>query len=673
MEEQIQSKVENIDKLVKVKNIAITYLINLLIIFYMEIVVKISIYNTILDIGTLYIFIFSVAVAGLITFINMLFNKRLISIIITSIIHLFLAFYFSFYLLYYNFFKTFFVWITVDMADDVMAFPKEILSIITNNYYYIIIMFIPAIIYIIYLSKKKTYVSYNTLNKVGIFIISVIFYLGGVGLINLDSETKSVYYDTLQPVEYVKRFGVLQTTKKDIIDYIFENNEPSLDLEEAKQVSNTELIQSQEDYDPNIMDIDFEELIKNESNKTIKELHKYFSTVEPSYKNEYTGMFKGKNLIFLTLEGFSYKVIDKELTPTLYKMFNEGFVFENFYTSLWGGSTATGEYTATTGNFYNNAKCLEISSNNYLPFTMGNQFKKLGYTTLAYHNNSYTYYKRNLSHPNMGYEYIGIGNGLTGLTDVWPRSDEEMAEATIGQFIDKEPFHVYYMTVSGHANYSWSGNNMCRKHKAEVKNLNKSETIKAYYACQLEVENMLTTLVEALDEKGILENTVFAMSADHYPYALKNSELAELYDLPEENLDSNFDLYRNAFILWSASMEEPVIISKPCSSIDIIPTLSNLFGLEYDSRLIMGTDILSNSENIAIINFNGAGGYWNWITEQGKYYSSSKKFIQSEECNLNDDEIEEYVDRINKIVSNKESASLKVLNNDYYRYVFKNN
>ena len=85
----------------------------------------------------------------------------------------------------------------------------------------------------------------------------------------------------------------------------------------------------------------------------------------------------------------------------------------------------------------------------------------------------------------------------------------------------------------------------------------------------------------------------------------------------------------------------------------------------------MGTDILSNSENIAIINFNGAGGYWNWTTDQGKYYSSSKKFIPSDECDLNDDEIEKYIDRINKIVSNKESASLKILNNDYYKYVFK--
>ena len=463
----------------------------------------------------------------------------------------------------------------------------------------------------------------------------------------------------------------MQTSKKDIIECISGNNEPELDLEEVQLVVNNELVETEKEYEPNVMDIDFKKLSEGETNNTIKQLHEYFNSVEPSYKNKYTGMFEGKNLIFLTLEGFSYKAIDKELTPTLDKMSTEGFVFENFYTSLWGGSTATGEYTATTGNFYNNAKCLEISSNRYLPFTMGNQFKKLGYTTLAYHNNSYTYYKRNLSHPNMGYKYTGIGNGLNGLTDVWPRSDEEMAKATISQFIDKEPFHVYYMTVSGHANYSWDGNNMSRKHKDEVVNLDCSETIKAYYACQLEVENMLTQLIDALDEKGILDNTVFAMSADHYPYALKDNELAELYGISEKNIDSNFDLYKNAFILWSASMEEPVMISKPCSSIDIIPTLSNLFGLEYDSRLIMGTDILSDSENIAIVNFNGAGGYWNWATEQGKYYSNTKKFVPSEECTLSEEEIVKYIDRINKIVSNKESASLKILNNDYYKYVFK--
>ena len=108
-------------------------------------------------------------------------------------------------------------------------------------------------------------------------------------------------------------------------------------------------------------------------------------------------------------------------------MSNEGFVFENYYNSLWGGSTASGEYSNVTGNFYNAANCLRKSGSTKQPFVLGNQMKKIGYKTYAYHNNTYTYYTRNLSHPNFGYSYKGIGNGLTGLKSCWPRSDYEMA------------------------------------------------------------------------------------------------------------------------------------------------------------------------------------------------------------------------------------------------------
>lgn len=106
-------------------------------------------------------------------------------------------------------------------------------------------------------------------------------------------------------------------------------------------------------------------------------MHEYFAKVDPSKKNEYTGKYKGKNLIFITAEGFSPYAVNRDLTPTLYKMQEEGFKFKNFYTPLWGVSTTDGEYVACTGllpkegiwSFYK-------SSDNYLPFAMGNQLKR---------------------------------------------------------------------------------------------------------------------------------------------------------------------------------------------------------------------------------------------------------------------------------------------------------
>ena len=427
------------------------------------------------------------------------------------------------------------------------------------------------------------------------------------------------------------------------------------------------------EYGDNVMDIDFAALAEAETNKDIKAAHEYFGSLTPTKKNAYTGMFKGKNLIFMTLEGFSYKTIDKDRTPTLYKMATEGFVFNNYYNSLWGGSTATGEYTTMTGLFHNSAKCLEMSAKDNMYFAMGNQLSRIGYKTYAFHNHYYTYYGRDKSHPNFGYEFIAINHGLEGLTDCWPRSDYEMAVATLPYYINLEqPWHAYYMTVSGHANYSFMGNNMSKRHKDVVENLTCSDNVKAYHACQYEVELMLEELVRQLDEAGELENTVFVMNADHYPYALSDSELAELYGIPEAGIHKNFDLLRNGLIIWSASMTEPVVVDKPCSSIDIIPTISNLFGLEYDSRLLMGVDILSDTMPLVILNQDGDGSAWNWINAYGAYNSATKTFTPYPGFEASDEEIAAYVKQMNGVVQRKNKYAHLILEKNYYAYLFGN-
>ena len=94
-------------------------------------------------------------------------------------------------------------------------------------------------------------------------------------------------------------------------------------------------------------------------------------------------------------------------------------------------------------------------------------------------------------------------------------------------------------------------------------------------------------LLDQLDKAGIADKTLIAISADHYPYGLEDNEID---DLAGHVVEKNFELYKSPFILYTKGME-PVTIDKPCSSLDIIPTLSNLLGLEYDSRLLMGKDI----------------------------------------------------------------------------------
>ena len=97
------------------------------------------------------------------------------------------------------------------------------------------------------------------------------------------------------------------------------------------------------------------------------------------------------------------------------------------------------------------------SYNISLPYAFGNVFSNLGYITNAYHNGTYRYYNRHRSHPNMGYNYMGCGNGMEKLINCksWPQSDFEMIDSTFELYSNEENFMTYFLTVSGHLEYNF--------------------------------------------------------------------------------------------------------------------------------------------------------------------------------------------------------------------------
>ena len=428
------------------------------------------------------------------------------------------------------------------------------------------------------------------------------------------------------------------------------------------------------------MDLDFSASSSLADQKTLAKMNQYFSSITPSQENEYTGMFEGKNLIQITAEAFCPYVISKELTPTLYQLTHEGFVFTNYYQPGWGQSTTGGEFAAMTGiipTWINNNLSFYVSSNDYMPFALGNQFRTLGYKTLAYHDNSYTYYNRNLTHPNLGYDFYGLGNGLdlTVNGKDWPYSDLEMMELTVSDYIDDyvkngTPFHTYYMTVSGHANWSWGSDAMAAKNReaAEAAYPDASQPVQGYIAANLELEYALEYLMQQLEEAGIADDTVICLTADHYPYALVTDE-ADYYQELSGTQDSELDIsrYRNTLILWCGSMEEPVTVDTPCSSIDINPTLSNLFGLEYDSRLMSGHDIFAKNYDASLpstcmplVILPTARGN-SWITAAGTYDAKTGTFTPNEGITVSDD----YVETVNSLIDAKEQYARLMIQYDY--------
>lgn len=409
----------------------------------------------------------------------------------------------------------------------------------------------------------------------------------------------------------------------------------------------------------NVTNLDLDALIASESDEEIRDMHAYFSQQIPTAKNEKTGMFQGYNLILLTCEAFSHLAIDPELTPTLYKMQTEGFHFTNFYTPIWGVSTSDGEYVAMTGTLPEpGVWSFFRSSEKYMPMTMVAQLKELGYSAYAYHNHNYGFYDRDLSHPNLGYDYKAVGNGLEDLiTEQWPESDLEMIDVTTAEYMGKEPFHAYYMTVSGHLQYNFEGGNaMATKNQALVQDLPYSDAVKAYLACQIELDRAMNLLLQRLEEAGVADRTVIVLSADHYPYGLTDEEIGELQGHP---LETNFEKYRNACIIYKKGMT-PETVDWPCSSLDLLPTLCNLFGLEYDSRFYVGHDVFSDAKPLIIFQNRS------WITDQARYNAETGAVESLTGAEVSD----EYVDRIDSMVSNKFAISTKILENDYWAKLF---
>lgn len=683
--------------------------------FFLEIIERIFTFRGMSFLQFIMILLFSVSAGSLISFAtSFIKNKKALKITYLVILGA-ISVIFSAQLIYYKFFKTFFSWDSVGMAGQLTDFYREVFKAIFTNFFRILILFIPFILILIFFKRFSVYKRVPRKDKFSLAVLMIVPFLLASLIITIDRSDGGLYYTYNHPTinESAMDFGVVTSTRlslhhmlfgddsvepggdvvnPDDIDNPFEDQTPSDSETSGAETNDPAETDPSEpstpttpvDYGYNSMDIDFDKLISEAPNSTIKDMHEYFSSLTPTKKNEYTGYFEGKNLIFMSLEGFSGKVIDPELTPTLYMMANNGFVFENYYSSCWGGSTATGEYANMTGMFYNSAKCLEMSASVSMPFCLGNQFNKLGYKSYAFHSNTNTYYSRDKSLPNMGYEYIAQGSGVENLvandgsmlnTKSWPHSDYELAKVTVPKYINEEHFNIYYMTISGHCYYTWSGNKMAAKHKAEIEAIEKysgySENVKAYLACQLEVELMLKEIMAELDAAGKLEDTVFVMAADHYPYGLSDSELSELYGLPEENIHANIELYKNTLFLYCASMKEPVYVSTPCSAIDILPTVSNLFGIEYDSRFLAGTDIFSDTEPLVILNCDGAGPYWCWINKYGTYNSKTGFTVSEAYAGTDESKLSSYVKSMTSLVATRKKYSFQILTNNYFSYVFK--
>lgn len=605
------------------------------------------------------IILFSIPIAIVLNLITSVFKPK-VNKIITYIITIALIIIFGAQIVYYSMYEAIISFFSMMHGGQVTEFMEVIIDVVLRNWYGILLFIIPLIILIILSKKKVITFEKNSIKQIVIKITSVLIIqliaLLCVNFINTDDmySNKNLYYNIHVPKVTANRMGLLTTMRLDLQRFIF-GFEEKLSIE----TSTTPIEEEENSY--NVTYIDFDKLIQNEENNTIKEMHEYFSSQEASKKNKYTGMFKDKNLIVLVGESFSSLAIREDLTPNLYKLYKEGFQFDNFYTPIFPVSTADGEYITDTSLIPKEGvwSFLRVAGN-YMPYSYANVFEKQGYSSNAYHNHTATYYERDKYIETMGYNsYLAVGTGLEDRMDTsnWPNSDYEMVKTTVDDYINNEKFMAYYMTVSGHMNYTKIGNMMVYRNWDQVKDLPYSNKAKGYLAANIELDKAVGELLSRLEQAGKLEDTVIVISGDHYPYGLT---LGEINELSTFERDDKFEKFRMPFLIWSGSMKGPIKVEKIGSSLDVLPTVLNLFGAEFDSRLLMGRDILSDSNPIVIFSDRS------FITDKGRYNSLTEQFTPNEGVTVE----EGYVDKINTIIYKKYQMSRLILENDYYRKIF---
>ena len=636
-----------------------TFVIFSIFLLYYELIFKFIMIKRVFDIGLLYLFIFLLPISLLFTLLTKSFNKTLNKIFMYIFV-IILAIYFEVQLIFYNLFSVPFSFSTIGLADQALDFVNIVKDAIITNIFPFLLFLVPIVVLIVLNSLKL--VNYNKYSKGARLALAMMFitsYLATFAYLlpnkNMSNSEYKLYFKTDAAEEIVGKFGLVNYTKIDIKRQLM-GYENEIAIEKPEKITKKIKIEPEEIvYKDNVLDLEF----VDGSSKEINNLNEYFKNAIPTKQNEYTGMFKGKNLIFILAEGYNEVALDKDRTPTLYKMIHEGFNFTNFYSPVFL-STTGGEFQATTG-LIPTQETLKLwkQKEPTIPFAVGNALSKIGYRAYGYHNWTYTYYKRHITMKTLGFSnYIGCGNGMEQRLDCdWLPSDIDMMDVTTPDYVGQDGnFVAYYVTVSGHSPYN-NSDNIAKKYLDQI-STDYSSQPRYYMAAQMELDKALEKLIEKLSEAGELDNTVIAMVGDHYPYTLSIDEMNEMSSYKKDEI---VEVNKSNFFLWSSSMKKSITVDKVGSQIDVLPTLLNLFGVDYDSRLIVGKDILSDYPGIAIFSNRS------WVSDYGTY--SYGRFALKEGKVLENQE--EYIREMNNRVANGFSISKMLMNNKYYDYIIK--
>lgn len=660
------------------KNILHNFLINFVFLFILEIIFKIVNSFNLLDWSTLRISIFLLIISLIISNVEYFLPK-----IFSKIINIFIILVFSLYAYLQTGFNNFIgVYMSLGASSQfgaVVDYVKEFILSFKWYYYFNLLPIILIIIYYIFFYKKiykkfeisNESIKYKSINvkvllkKAMISIISLIVFIG-VYISTLyipfmqnklqSVSNKELFLNPSVPSVSIKEFGISTFGILDLKNYFFpqavveqyifknENNKKS-NLDQKQAIDNDK----------------WNDIIANEKDNILNTLNNYFINNNVSSMNDYTGLFKNKNLIVIMMESVNDIIINEEYYPNFYKLYSEGWHWENNFSPRNSCSTGNNEMSGMIGlySIYNTCTANKYQDNTYFE-SIFNLFNDQKYSTFSAHDYTEHYYARNTIHTNMGSnKYYGVedlGIDYSNEYKNWASDEDFMTEViNILKEYKKKKFMSWLTTVSSHQPYYSSKEG--DMYLSLFKDLNVKSEVKRYMSKLKILDNALGILLNGLDDLGILDDTVIVLFGDHYPYGLSDKMINSVldYDVSEDN-----DRERVPFVIYNTSLESKVF-EEYTSYINIVPTIANLFDLKYDPRLYVGNDILSdNYQSLTVFadsSWKNEIAYYNAAKGKIKYYTDKEYSV---------DEIKE----INDNIENKINMSSLAIKNNYFNYLY---
>jgi phosphoglycerol transferase MdoB-like AlkP superfamily enzyme len=360
----------------------------------------------------------------------------------------------------------------------------------------------------------------------------------------------------------------------------------------------------------------------------LRELEEIYSKEVTKSKNSYTNKYKGKNIIFLQLEGIDNWLLNKNDTPTLYSMLNNSINFKNHYSFYTGGgSTFNSEFAVNTGFIVPlsyNRNSYSFNKNSF-PYSMPRLFKEQGYSVNAFHMNTGEFYSRTINYKNWGYD------NYYGLIDMY-KFDDSSYELDRTMFANPEyvdlmfpedtNFVDYIITYSTHMPFN-NSKGVCKMlynldnidKEVEFSQMSEEECARRQTK---ETDYMVSLLLQELKTRGLYDNTVMVVFSDHYLYTLEDQSILSKYKNTKNNL-----INKTPFFIWSSKGERKDI-NQVTSQLNILPTVFNLMGIDYNPNYYIGVDALGKNYS-GIVFFSDYSWYdGNVYTVDGEVKNNKK-------------------------------------------------